>query len=117
MMFEDTEDESQSKISEMSAKAQDMGVKAQEKAEIGKEKVAEGIEGAVGTMRDKLPSDGMVGKAGTVAADSLEKTAGYLRDHETSELWAEVQEYVKLHPASSLVGALAAGFVLSRILR
>jgi hypothetical protein len=109
------------KAQDMGAKvqetAQDMGTKAQEKAEIGKEKVADGIEGAVGTMRDKLPSDGMVGKAGTVAADSLEKTAGYLRDHETSELWADVQEYVKLHPASSLVGALAAGFVLSRILR
>jgi hypothetical protein len=117
MMFEDHEDESQSKVSEMSAKAQEMGSKAQEKAEVGKDKVADGIEGAVGTMREKMPSDGMVGKAGTKAADGLERTAGYLRDHETTELWSDVQEYVKLHPATSLVGAVAAGFVLSRILR
>jgi hypothetical protein len=75
------------------------------------------MESAADMVREKLPSEGVVGKAGTKAADTLERTAGYLREHESTELWGDVQEYVKQHPASALVGALAAGFVLSRILR
>jgi uncharacterized protein YjbJ (UPF0337 family) len=92
--------------------------KVQDGVEGGKDTMAGGIESAADMMRDKMPGgDGMVGKAGTKSADTLEKTAGYLRDHESGELWSDVEKYVKDHPASALVGALAAGFVLSRILR
>ncbi|OAI38966.1 hypothetical protein AYO38_08615 [bacterium SCGC AG-212-C10] len=91
--------------------------KVQDGVEGGKEKLADGIGSAAETMRERMDGDGAVAKAGTMAADSLEKTASYLRDHESGELWADVQEYVKQHPASALVGALAAGFVLSRIVR
>jgi len=97
--------------------AQGAMTKAQDGVEAGKEKLADGIGSAADTMRERMDGDGAVAKAGTMAADSLEKTASYLRDHESGELWADVQEYVKQHPASALVGALAAGFVLSRIVR
>lgn len=86
-------------------------------AEAGKEKAATGMESAAEALRSRVGGDGALATVGTRAADSLEKTAHYIREHETQELWSDVQEYVRQHPGTALIGALAAGFVISRVLR
>jgi ElaB/YqjD/DUF883 family membrane-anchored ribosome-binding protein len=101
------------------AKAADVAHNLQDRTEVGKEKAAGGLESAANQLRSNFGSDGdgVRGQVGVKMADSLEKTAGYLRDHETEQIWSDVETFVTEHPVQAAAGALVAGFVLGRILR
>lgn len=99
-------------------KAGELGHKAQEGADVGLDKAADGMQRAADQMRDRLATgDGVQAQVGTKVADTMERTAGYLREHDTTELWGDVETFVREHPMQAAVGALAAGFVLGRIVR
>jgi ElaB/YqjD/DUF883 family membrane-anchored ribosome-binding protein len=99
-------------------KAQEYGERAQEQAEKGREQTATGMQKAAGMVRERTAgTSGMPAEAGAKAADALDSASGYLRTHETSEIWNDVESYAKTHPTQALAGAIFAGFVLGRILR
>lgn len=98
-------------------KAREYGDQAQQRAEAGKEQAAGGMERAADMVRERVPSDGMAGEAGTKAADVMENAAGYLRSRDTTEMWNDVESFAKSHPGQALAGAIVAGFVLGRIIR
>jgi ElaB/YqjD/DUF883 family membrane-anchored ribosome-binding protein len=92
--------------------------RVREQAEAGREKSAEGMEQAAGEVRERLGHrEDMAGKAAGTAADSLERTAGYMRTHDTHQMMDDLERYVREHPYQAMAGALAAGFILSRVLR
>ncbi len=88
-----------------------------EQTEQGRQKAATGLDSAADQLRERLSGEGMQGQVGTKVADSLEKTADYLREHETSEIWDDIEQYVQDHPMQAAVGALAAGFLIGRVIR
>jgi ElaB/YqjD/DUF883 family membrane-anchored ribosome-binding protein len=91
---------------------------AGEQMEHGRERMAEGAQTAADRMRGEAEDRGGVqGKVGLKAADTMESAAGYLRDHKTDEIWADVERYARDHPMHAVGGAVLAGFVLGRILR
>jgi ElaB/YqjD/DUF883 family membrane-anchored ribosome-binding protein len=103
-----------------SVKDQAVAVKdeASERLEMGRERLAEGASAAAERVRDEAESRGGIqAKVGLKAADSMEQAAGYLRDHETAEMWADFEKYAKEHPMQAVGGAVVAGFLLGRILR
>jgi ElaB/YqjD/DUF883 family membrane-anchored ribosome-binding protein len=103
-----------------SVKDQAVAVKdeASERLEMGRERVAEGAAAAAERVREESESRGGIqAKVGLKAADSMEQAAGYLRDHETAEMWSDFERYAKEHPMQAVGGAVLAGFVLGRILR
>ncbi len=51
------------------------------------------------------------------AAEGMHAAAGYLQEHNTSEIANDVEEYVRAHPLQSVAAAIAAGFVVGRVLR
>lgn len=92
--------------------------KAREQAEMGRERGAEGMERAASKVRDSMgDKDGMAGEAATRAADTLDRAAGYMKNHDTNEMMRDFQGYVREHPYTAMAGALAAGFLISRVLR
>ena len=92
--------------------------RAIEQAEAGREKAATRMEQAAGTLREKVSAQsGLSAEAGTKVADTMEKTAGYLHDHSTTEMWDDVESYVREHPAKALMGAVVAGFLIAKVLR
>ena len=46
-------------------------------------------------------------KAGTTVADGMEKTAQYLREHDTQQMVNDVEQFVREHPTQAVVGAVA----------
>jgi ElaB/YqjD/DUF883 family membrane-anchored ribosome-binding protein len=69
-------------------------------------------------MRDRASSTGGVqAQVGERAADYMEKASTYLQDHDSQELWGEVEKFVKEHPMQAAAGALFAGFMLGRMMR
>jgi len=108
---EDMKDKAAEKVSEYSDRAI-------EQADAGKEKAATGMEQAAGTLREKISGQsGLTAEAGTKVADTMEKTAGYLHEHSTTEVWDDVESYVREHPAQALMGAVVAGFLIAKVLR
>jgi ElaB/YqjD/DUF883 family membrane-anchored ribosome-binding protein len=99
-------------------KAAEVGQQAQEKLEQGKDTAASGMESAADKIRERTQySDGVQAKAGTKVAEGMEKTAGYLKEHDTNEMVDDLEKYVREHPVQALAGAVVGGFLVGRILR
>jgi ElaB/YqjD/DUF883 family membrane-anchored ribosome-binding protein len=92
--------------------------KAQEQAEAGIDTAAEGLSSAADKIRERAAGvDGMPAQAGTKVADTMERTAGYLREHDTNEIVDDLERYVREHPVQAVAGAIVGGFVIGRILK
>ena len=112
----------QERAGEMAEQAQEkagnVATMARERTDQGKEKAAEGMQTAAEKIRERSESrEGMQAQVGTRVADTLEKTSGYLREHDTNEMWDDFESFVRENPMQAAAGALVAGFVLGRILR
>jgi ElaB/YqjD/DUF883 family membrane-anchored ribosome-binding protein len=111
----------QEKASEVGQKAQE---KASEVADRAQQKVDEGIHTAAGgvestaqKIREKTEGSGTLEDAGAKVADTMERTAGYLREKDSAQLMDDLEQYVREHPMQAIAGAVIGGFVISRILR
>jgi hypothetical protein len=92
--------------------------KAQEQIDRGTDQAAGGLDKAADALRERTrDSDGMGAQAGTRVAEGMETAAGYLREHNSEDMLADLEHYVKAHPTTALAGAVVAGFFIGRILR
>jgi ElaB/YqjD/DUF883 family membrane-anchored ribosome-binding protein len=58
-----------------------------------------------------------VNEIATATADTIENTARYLRDHDTSDMVAGVESLVRRNPGAALASALAVGFLIGTTMR
>lgn len=104
--------------SEVADRAKEAGSQIESGADSGMDHAASGLENAASQVRDRMGGgEGMRAQAGTKVADGLEKASTYLREHESREVWDDVETYIRDHPTQALVGAVAAGFVIARVMR
>lgn len=93
----------------------DLTERVSDVADEGRGRAAEGLDGAAAMLRgqeDRLP-----GQVAERTADGMERTAGYLRSHDTAEIRSDVEDYVREHPIQGVAAAIAAGFLIGRMLR
>jgi ElaB/YqjD/DUF883 family membrane-anchored ribosome-binding protein len=108
-------DEVSTKVRENVTNARDV---AMEQIEQTHERAASGVESAAQQVREQtFGSGGIRETAGTKLADSMEKTAVYLREHDTKTMMADFEMYAKEHPTQAIMGAVAVGFILGRVLK
>ena len=113
-----TATEPASAVDKMKDKAPEVMQKAQDKADAGIDTAAGGMESAADKIRERTQGkEGMPAEAGAKVADTMERTAGYLREHDSSEILDDVERFVREHPVQAVAGALVGGFVISRILK
>ncbi len=99
-------------------KASELADRAREQAEAGREQAAGGMHQAARKVRESTSGKGgMQEQIGGKAADQMERASGYLREHNTSEIMDDMERYDREHPMQAVAGAVAAGFVIGRILR
>jgi hypothetical protein len=100
------------------AKAGEYAEKARDQVEAGREQAASSMNRMADAVRERTAdSSGVAGQAGAKVAESMESAAGYLREHNTSDIWSDVESYAKGHPGKALAGAVVAGFLMGRLLR
>jgi ElaB/YqjD/DUF883 family membrane-anchored ribosome-binding protein len=87
-----------------------------ETADAGRVKAADGMDRAAERLRQQSP-EGAAGAVAERTADAAERTATYLREHDTKQMWTDMERYVQEHPMQGVAGALAAGFLIGRMLR
>jgi ElaB/YqjD/DUF883 family membrane-anchored ribosome-binding protein len=91
--------------------------KVQEKTEEGIDRAAEGVQSAADRIRDRAEErGGMTAEAGTKVADTMERSAQYLREHDSEQIFDDVERYVREHPVQAVAGAIVGGFIIGRLL-
>lgn len=108
-------------VDRMKQKAAETKDKVQEKVkettEEGIDRTAEGVQSAADRIRTQAEErGGMTAEAGTKVADTMERTAGYLREHDSEQIIDDVERYVRQHPVQAVAGAVVGGFILGRLL-
>jgi len=81
---------------------------------------ADALESAASTIHEKaedLPGGETVKNVAHSAAEKLEATAGYIREHDVRTMMSDVEEIVKRNPGPSLLIAAAIGFLIGRAFR
>ena len=95
-----------------------LGEKLNSGADAGMNKAADGLGTAAEKMRTRAEEDeGVRATMEVKAADAMDKTADFLKTHDSKELMTDLEEFVKAHPIQAAVGALAAGYVIGKIVR
>jgi len=92
--------------------------KGKDRLEASKEKLGGGMESAADLIRERTgDTSGLPHEAGTKLAETMDKTATYIHEHSSEEIWSDVESYVREHPTKALVGAVLTGWVMARVLR
>ena len=101
-----------------SAAASEAGDRAYDAVETGRESAASGLERAASSLEQRAQgTEGMPAMAAERSAEGMQSAAGYLRQHDSAEIWQDVEHYVQQYPVRSLLGAIATGFIVGRMLR
>ncbi len=81
---------------------------------------ADALHSAASTIHEKaesLPGGDTAKNVVHSAADKLESTAGYIREHDVRAMVSDVEDIVKRNPGPSLLVAAAIGFLIGRAFR
>ena len=98
-------------------KVSDLGHTAADKIDKNRSAAAGGIEKAASALHEKadsLPGGEKVTSIAHAAADKLNSTAEYVREHDVNKMMDDVEIVVKNNPGRSLLVAGAIGFLVGR---
>lgn len=102
------------------AKAGEMGRAVQDKLDGSRGPAADKLEGVAATLHEKaegLPGGETAADLAHSAADKVEATAQYVREHGVQDMMGDLENFVRRHPGQSLFAAAAVGFLLGRAFR
>lgn len=101
-------------------KASDAGRQASDKIDEKRGPAADALASAASTIHEKaedLPGGETVKNVAHSAAEKLESTAGYIREHDVKAMLSDVEQMVKRSPGPALLIAAAIGFLIGRAFR
>jgi ElaB/YqjD/DUF883 family membrane-anchored ribosome-binding protein len=95
--------------------AKDAGDFAKRQADAGMDRAAEGVHKVAETLRDRADHfSGMRADANEYVADTVDRTADYLKEHDSQQLFGDVRSYVRKHPMQAAIGAIIGGVLLGK---
>jgi len=96
-------------------KAGQAGEFVRDKADQAASTTGKGMENLAGTIRDRGPQSGMLGKATSTVADTLDRTGRYLEDQGMSGMVDDLSTMVRNHPLPAILLGIGLGFMLARL--
>ena len=96
-------------------KAKDMASGMGRKAEDATHAVGRSMESLAGTVRDRLPHEGMLGSAASSVAGGLESSGKYLEQEGLQGIAEDVTNMIRRNPIPALVLGIGLGFLLARL--
>ena len=101
-------------------KASEVGREATDLVDEKRGPAADALQRTASSIHEKaedLPGGETVRNAAHSAAEKLEVTAGYIRQHDLRAMISNVEDIVKRNPGPSLLIAAALGFLIGRAFR
>lgn len=96
-------------------KAKQAGEYVRDKADQAVSSTGKGMESLAGTVRDRGPQEGILGKATAGVADTLDRTGQYLDEHGVSGMVDDLTSMIKNHPLPAILIGVGIGFMLARL--
>jgi ElaB/YqjD/DUF883 family membrane-anchored ribosome-binding protein len=96
-------------------KASEYGRTAVDKLDQGRNTAASALQRTASSLRGA--GGGRVGDVANRAADTIERTATYMRDHDVRDMMSDVDGAVRRNPGPSLLIGAAFGFLLGSAIR
>ena len=107
----------QDAASSLSQTAGDLASTAGERAREATSSVGSGMQGFAHTLRENLPREGMMGRASSAVADTLENSGRYLQEEGFSGMVDDLSKVIRRNPIPAVLVGLGLGFLLGRTLR
>ncbi len=79
--------------------------------------VGGGMKSLAGTIREKLPHEGMLGSASGAIASTLESSGEYLQEHGLSGIGDDMTNVIRRNPIPAMLVCIGIGFLLARATR
>lgn len=101
-------------------KVSDAGRQASDRIDEKRGPAADALQSAASAIHEKaedLPGGETVKSVAHSAAQKLESTAGYIREHDVTAMLSDIEEIIKRNPGPSLLIAAAIGFLIGRAFR
>lgn len=109
------------KFSEMAASASEkvgeVATSAGHRAEDAAASVGTGMKSLAGTIRERAPSQGMLGNAASAVASGLEEGGRYLEENRLSGIGEDVLNIIRRNPFPAVMVGIGIGFLLARAIR
>jgi ElaB/YqjD/DUF883 family membrane-anchored ribosome-binding protein len=84
-------------------------------ADAGMDRAAEGAHRVAQTLRERAGHfEGVGADAGERVAETFDRGADYLREHDTEQFLGDVKSYVRKHPMQAVAGAIVGGLLLGK---
>jgi len=96
-------------------KAGQAGEFVRDKADQAATSAGKGMETLAGTIRDRGPQAGVLGKATSTVADTLDRTGQYLQNEGMSGMVDDLSSMVRNHPLPAILLGIGLGFMLARL--
>jgi ABC-type transporter Mla subunit MlaD len=99
------------------AKAQAVAQAAADTVDQNRGTAARVLANAASTIHDaatRLPGGEGVTRLAETAAEEIDATAQYVREHNTQQMMADLKQFVRRHPGASVVGAAVLGIFVGR---
>lgn len=101
--------------SNVADKAREMASATKEKADQAVSSTGSGIASMGSKMRQSGPQEGMLGRANTAVADTIEQTGQYLEEHGLSGMADDVTSVIRRNPIPAVLVSVGIGFLLARM--
>ena len=116
----DAADQAKSAADQAKSKAREAGRTLQNKIDENRAPTADRLQNAASALHqraDSLPGGQKVSGLVHSAAEGMETTADYVREHDLQEMVTDVKQCVRKYPGQALLTALVGGFLLGRAFR
>lgn len=79
--------------------------------------VGDQMRSLAGTIRERVPHEGMLGSAADAVARGLESGGSYLREQHLDDMCEDLAAVIRRYPIQSLLAGMGVGFLLASTLR
>jgi ElaB/YqjD/DUF883 family membrane-anchored ribosome-binding protein len=113
-MASNVADKAKNVASNVAGRAKDMASNLGQRAEDATHAVGSSLKSLGGTVREKLPHEGVVGAAASSIAGGLESGGQYLREEGLSGIGEDMTNLIRRNPVPAMLVGLALGFIIAR---
>jgi hypothetical protein len=101
--------------SHLASQASDVASSVGQRAEDATSSLGSRMQSLAGTLREKTPNEGMMGKASSAVADTLESGGHYLEEQGLRGMAEDVTELIRKNPIPAVLIGIGFGFLLARL--
>lgn len=110
-------DQARGAASAVADKASDVAHGVSDRADQAASSVGSGMQSLAGSLREKMPHEGMMGRASDAVADTLESGGRYLQEEGFSGLASDLTDLIRRNPIPALFAGIAIGYLIARSTR